>query len=236
MASAVDKHWRRSGPGRWVWPLLSLAMIGAIAAGRRMSEATPEQALAYGEKIRHTLTAIPYSVGDWLGTDVHVAGSRMLNANAVFSRRYRQIEGKSAVTVIFVHCLDSRDLLGHYPPHCYPAQGWTKTNQRDARVERGSLVCQFTEYEFIRQDVLEKQHMAVISFFLLPDGRITPHMRDVNRISQDNRWKQYGAGQVQIVLSARLSTDERAELARFVMDLMQPTINLVLTGARHEFE
>jgi len=55
---------------------------------------------------------------------------------------------------MIVHCGDVRDMIGHYPPVCYPANGWKpgpsaptgiQVNQEDATAYR---------YEFSRNDEL----------------------------------------------------------------------------------
>ena len=58
--------------------------------------------------------------------EVPPEAQELLRPNAIFSRRFQR-PGEIGVHVLVVHCSDARDMIGHYPPICYPSSGWVST-------------------------------------------------------------------------------------------------------------
>ena len=115
---------------RVAMPLLALLMVGGVAAhqGRYETAAAYDQ---YHARCRAAVAAIPSGVGHWLGRDVPLPQPALdlLVPNALRHVRYTDFSPAALVgpdrrvSLILVQCKLAKDMLGHYPPRCYPAHG-----------------------------------------------------------------------------------------------------------------
>ncbi|MEO0586651.1 MAG: hypothetical protein AAF078_03335, partial [Planctomycetota bacterium] len=137
-----------------------------------------------------------------------------------------------SVQVLIVHCTDSRDLIGHYPPVCYPANGWTTRDEEAIALRAAGETdnVSATKYRFGRGDALAEQQMDLFNFMVLPDGTLAPDMRAVERASQDYRKKFFGAAQVQILVPVDLDLDVQTELAGRFIELLEPVLDEIRSG------
>ena len=223
---------------QFIWTGLSCVLLVGIGIEGRVKSFGANAAFEYHQNIKLLAAQVPHSVGSWVGTEVPLPGAELLKANSIISRRYVKYTGKKndlSVTIIFVHCSDSRDLIGHYPPHCYPAQGWTKQYVDQNQMFISGLDIRFTEYGFIQHEMLNEQSMSVLNFLVLPDGNIVPNMKRLMQMSQNSRLKFYGAGQAQIITSSGLPASEKAEIYEFSLRILRPIINKVLSGEKDEY-
>src|SRR5580658_8411121 len=120
---------RKASKGVWLWPLVSVVMLAGIMA-EAGTHVQPADAAKYLEASRKAIDGISLSlVGptgeQWTGTDVPVAAAatELLRPNTILSRDYVSQSTGQTATLLIVDCSDARDLQGHYPPRCYPAQG-----------------------------------------------------------------------------------------------------------------
>src|SRR5947207_4217407 len=117
------------------WPVLSLALLGGIAAEqhRRLK---PRDVEPYHARAAAAVKAVPYVIGYWTGKDDEIpsAAQKLLRPNAILSRTYSDNDpGRGGIyrtrrrdaSLLVVQCRDSRDMVGHYPPICYRAHGMT---------------------------------------------------------------------------------------------------------------
>src|SRR5688572_8658902 len=114
----------QSGPG--VAYGATVLVLLALLGDRALLRMAPAETEPYHAAVRAAVAAIPQVSGNWVGKDVPVpdAAVQMLHPNVIFSRRYQNLSTNETVAVLLVHVRDARDVLGHYPPVCYPGQGW----------------------------------------------------------------------------------------------------------------
>src|SRR5690606_34429817 len=93
---------------------------------------------AYFERVATAVESTPYAIGDWRGEDEEViqAARKLLRPNGMVQRRYVQ-PGGGGFGLLVVHCKDVRDMEGHYPPICYPSQGWTADGRSSETITIG---------------------------------------------------------------------------------------------------
>lgn len=155
--------------------------------------------------------AAPYRIGRWIGADVplHEAAGQQLKPTAALSRRYVHMDSGQVVEVTIIHSADARNMVGHHPPICYPSNGWTavdaptplRGNLVELAVNDQTLFAQ--RYEFTRSiGLAETAHIRVLSFFVLPDGLVTPNISDVHRYTPWLRSSSPGVAQVQVLTNA----------------------------------
>ena len=88
------------------------------------------------QAVADAIAAAPYRIGPWAGADEPPAPAaiKLLHTNAILARRYERVGGDGSVSVLVVHCTDVRDMRGHWPPMCYPANGWMPRAQERLTV------------------------------------------------------------------------------------------------------
>ena len=126
--------------------------------------------------------------------------------------------------VLVVHCGDSRDMNNHYPPVCYPSDGWMAV-EASPNLDRVLVVegRQFPvrEYGFKsylvdgREDVIR-----VFGAFILPDGTMTREIDDISRQSERLSVAVQGVAQMQIIASGRVSVEDAMSAAEEVLSGM----------------
>ncbi|MDY7108295.1 MAG: exosortase-associated EpsI family protein, partial [Planctomycetota bacterium] len=116
-------------------PWLSLLLLVALSQTLPNRVAPDGSAAARRVEIAAAMEGVPFFVGDWVGEDEAVPreAQKLLRPNAILSRRYRR-PGGTWLHLLVVHCSDARDMLGHYPPICYPSAGWVAIPPPDPDV------------------------------------------------------------------------------------------------------
>lgn len=178
------------------------AALGVTAFVLSSQHLTPRDAGDYHAKVRAaTAEAIPYKLGEhgqWVGVDVPLptAATELLSPNVLLAREYRNITSGERFTFLFVHCYDARDMLGHYPPVCYPGNGWDLAGARS----RPAPDPEVSAFDF-RQTINKRtEGLRVLQQFLTPDGEKAISMADVRRYAGDHRTRHFGMSQWQVVL------------------------------------
>jgi len=158
--------------------------------------------------IQEAMRETPLSIGAWIGKDIEVppAAMEMLHTTAVFSRRYDRLTNGAMVSVLIVHVTDTRDMLGHYPPVCYPSNGWTGRDNTGVALDLKAedMTIPVTEYLYARPGEYGTEvQIRIFNFFVLPDGTLTRNKADINRQSERLGVAVQGAAQVQVITDAR---------------------------------
>ena len=201
--------------GHKVTGYLAAAVSAAILVGlwleKSMYHVPTVDADAYHKRLKAAAAELSLEQGDWVGTDVPVpqAAAALLKPNVLMNRYYRNRVTGRRVSFLLVQCGDARDLLGHYPPVCYPGNGWLSVahEPRDWRV--GGTTITGTQYEFARSTFDRSSSIVIYNFMVLPDGTVGRDMDSVNRSAQDYRRKFFGAAQVQVVFDSSMPRPER---------------------------
>lgn len=235
---------RNLGRGIWLWPMISLLMLtGMVAESRthlQASEATPHL-----QHCRDAVNAVPYlipaSAGAWVGRDVEVPrpAIELLHPNAILSREYVNDQARELVSLLIVNCSNAADLMGHYPPNCYPAQG--KEELKDQTVARvwhlPHMDINGMEYHFAAKSPTD-QEQVVYNFFVMPlvpgrtvshkefDGVIYPDITCVYTSGEDYQRRFYGAAEFQLVTGPQMTPQQRDQA---LLEMLTPCENLLLT-------
>lgn len=206
-------------------PLISIAVIMLLPLWLKYDSIASEVYQVREAEIVAAVNAAPYRIGRWIGVDVplHEVAGQHLRPTAVLSRRYVHMDSGHVVEVTIIHSGDARDMLGHHPPVCYPSNGWTAVTKSSSSASFGVAVnsgatsgggeehdiakldiagLQFPaqRYEFFRSaDAAGRLHIRIFNFFVLPDGLVTPDIRDVHRRTSWMRAASPGVAQVQVL-------------------------------------
>lgn len=192
----------------------------------------PEGAAEYHAKVRSAIPLIPYNLGDWVGVDTEIKAEalRILDANASLSRQYTNIHTGQTATLLLVQCPDSRSLLGHYPPVCYPAQGWAPNGAKTRDIEAGGVNLRASEYIFKYSELGAAAQLSVLHFTVLPDGTTSPDMQRLEDFSHDLFKRPLGGASVQFVVDGALRESDREQLYEILLALSADWIQTVQGG------
>lgn len=190
-------------------PLLCLGLLGGVVAGN-WQRATPEAAALFHDRARAAVESIPYVIGDWMAIDQQMpaAAVSLLRPNAILSRRYVD-HGTGTVNepwadLLVVQCSDPRDMIGHYPPVCYPAAGESMVASRLFHTRIGATPVSAREYQFIRPEMGPGNRRCVYDFFVVPDHGVVPDIGGVRDAGADAEQQRFGAAQIQVVMAGEL--------------------------------
>lgn len=227
---------RARSMGNWWAPGLCAAVLIAAAALGLTGVQGGADAAPFHTAVRASVESIPYKIGPWVGSDVEAApaATRLLKPVKLMQRRYTDHSTGRGFSLLLVYCGDSRDMLGHYPPNCYPAHGWRmESSEKDAFSLSGGRYPAM-RYEFERTAAGLDQRMDVFNFFVLPVGvaRLVADYEAVNRSSKTRSGVSLGAGQVQILFGESVRPAERREIINRVLGAIEPTLETITLGAQ----
>lgn len=216
-------------------PIICAMILGAIASVGSIDADSIPGAEAYRLKVKDAIEKIPYRVGTWLGTDVDAppAAVKLLKPNKLLQRRYVDTVTGLTFNLLIVHCSDTRDMVGHYPPVCYPAHGWVEDARHATTVTLEGASYPAMDYDFSRVVQGAEQKLSVLSFFVLPNGRIVGDREDLDSAAGRRSASQLGAAQIQIVGDATASESQRRQAVEEFVRAIEPTIRAVAEGPNH---
>lgn len=210
-------------------PVLSLLIAAGLFAQMQqyVLHTDPDP---HHERVRIAVENIPVRFGDWEGADANIppAAGQLLRPNAILGRHYHNPERGVWATLVVVHCRDPRDMAGHYPPNCYPGNGWRQGGAPlavECRVD--DAVIPLAAYQFSRTEHHRISSRIIYNFFVLPREGMVTEMDRVRRATGDYRSRPYGAAQIQILMDASTPEAERERILREMMQVLAPVIEVL---------
>jgi hypothetical protein len=213
----------------WASPCLAVVLFLLIwidARGRDTVDGSKE----YHDRVRDVANeSLKSSVGDWLGRVVAAprAVVALLKANVITSREYSNLRTGESATVLFVHCGDARDLLGHFPPVCYPAHGQALKSSAIKDWTIDGVTITGMRYRFEGREGPMAPENVVDNFMVLSDGSFGRDMDAATRVARDRRLRRFGAAEVQVVTDASMSDQRRDEVFRELMTSALPLFECI---------
>ena len=138
----------------------------------------------------------------------------------MMARRYVHDSG-ARLDVVAVQCDDVRDLLGHYPPACYPSVGWMELSRRETTLWIAGQPVPFRVYSFGRLlGTPEEERIFVLSSLTLPDGSWTTDLADLRSHVRACTACDAPVGQIQVVSSNSMDEDSVVPAAERLLSQM----------------
>jgi hypothetical protein len=215
-------------------PLLCLGLLGAIEVERR-TQLEPKDAEPYHARASAAVRAAARSVSvdgqPWSARQVEVpeAAVKLLgNAEALRLHFKGRLQAHDcSADLLVVHCQDSRDMTGHYPPVCYPGNGHTLVSTdltQQARTPEG-LTVPYVEYGFEKEVAGRPSKICIYNFFVVPGRGVVRDIQDVRDAAEDYQRRFFGATQLQLVLSAELPPSWREHIFQAMLDANAPLLH-----------
>jgi hypothetical protein len=218
--------------------VLLAGMTVETLARPRAADAAPFHA-----RMRAAAARLPLNWGPWTGEDAPIveAAVKLLHPNVMIERRYVNPAEQLAASLLIVQCSDARDMQGHYPPNCYPGQGFRLEETTDLGMDlapQGSALgagrrLTGRRYLFSRTADLTTVSITVDNYLLVPGRGCVREMREVYAVGSDYARRHYGAAQIQIVMqNALVRPADRDRVARELLELARPVLEVLLEGSR----
>ncbi|MDX1565564.1 MAG: exosortase-associated EpsI family protein [Phycisphaeraceae bacterium] len=230
---AVRPHRRHS-----LLTLVLMALLFAAMAWESTTRPTPEDTEPFHAQVRAAAENLPTRIGDWEGRDIPTSDEvvRLLNPNVLYQKRFTHARSGRVVLVLLVHCRDARDIYGHYPPRCYPAQGHEQLSSKQMTWHVAGRELKGMEYEFRT----EGPNLVVANFIVLPatgtpdtEGAIERDMATVRRRAWEYQNRYHGAAQFQVVFrDPRIGPVQRRAIVEQMIEPHWPLIETILAGGQ----
>lgn len=241
--------WFRSNFTRMLAPALcSVLLMGAAYAQKDW----PERADAepYHERAKAAVEAIPLRIGPWIGKDRKPQPSviQVLRPNAI--RNIEFIDPRATTLgkpgqqlwLSVVQTKRSAEMLGHYPPNCYPAFGDSMSYQKHREWfvsvpgPQGArpMLLDGVEYHFDSVINGKTYRRIVYNFMVAPGRGVLPDMKKLEEAAEDYEQRYRGAAQFQVVFRSlagqELSQAERDETFATLMRECAAAIDVFKSG------
>lgn len=209
---------------------LSLALPNRAEIGP-LGEARKAEIAAAVAHISETDT-----IGRWRGqADDELApeAQELLKPNASLSRRFT-CPGGPWVHLVIVHCGDARDMNGHYPPICYPSNGWMELpapanpNHVLTVMDHPFPVREYGYSSYLADG--REEAIRILNAFILPDGNVTREIDDINRQSERLSVAVQGVAQVQVITSGRVPIADAISAAQEILNGMEGLFDALRFG------
>lgn len=221
-------------------PALTAAALALSWSVLREQGVSQEARDTYFTEVRDAVESVPMTIGPWVGREVELqpAAEEVLNTNIGKQWLFEDLDTGRIVQVLIVHCRNTKDMQGHYPPRCYPNAGWTYDEQ-DGRelttVPFGFERAPATTYEFSVFDEGSVRTLHVLNFLALPaeSGAIEPDLAGVNRASRSRVTARLGGANVQFLSAEKLDTGPGSVVELFMSEL-EPAVRTIVEGVSDE--
>ena len=216
--------------------LFTAALLGGIALEWHFWHADAQGADGYHSHVKAVVDTMAVRMGDWASMDTPVlpAAVALLRPNVILERHFENLRNGLQADLLLVQCRDARDLQGHYPPICYPANGYEQLSALpDSRDSLGVRIDGIS-YEFAQGKLASRRDLRVFDFMILPDGKITPDMNGVYQIARNRHERHFGAAQIQIITNGAMSEQDRNQVINELLVCAGPVIDAIRSGVPHD--
>ncbi len=156
----------------------------------------------------------------------------LLKPNLTICRTYL----KPRFQFLLVQCRDARDMGGHYPPICYPANGCVVVGDKEGRVMNWTIEGKTfvgKEYEFSHLEEGQTRTQIIDNLLILP-RRQDCYVQDIKWVrgfAADYTQRFYGAAQIQFVFDGTVPENERRDI---MTQLIGKNMNLLTALERSD--
>ena len=220
-------------PLKMLGPIMAtLSVLGMVGAERVFFEPSARQVEDSQARVRAAADAMPNWIGPWLGEKVEqpAAALRILHPNVMISRRFFNSDTGEQFSLLLVEVGDSRDILGHYPPVCYPSIGWTLQSSKAQNWQGGGFSVRGTEYSFSRNHLEDQASIIVDNFLFLAEDSTYRDMDEMQRAAENRLHWGMGAGQVQFIFNPEIPEQRRREIVQTFLGSLAPILNAMSSG------
>ena len=112
-------------------PLTAIAVL-VMMQGWKATLPDASVGVPFRARVKEAIAQFPLQAGPWEGVNIPLPQEAvaLLHPSAYLSRQYTEVTSGDRVAFLVIEAEDARDMMGHYPPNCYPAFGDTLSYQQ----------------------------------------------------------------------------------------------------------
>jgi hypothetical protein len=221
---------------KFLSPAICLAILAGVY-GETLRRVQPANVEPFHAEARTEIENVPYQLNGWVGSDSPIppAAMKLLHPNVMLSRMYvNPAHMGEWCGLLIEECRDSRDMLGHYPPICYPAHGMTEISAvpRDWQID--NLPIRGMEYRFSSNEGGQAHIVPVYNFMIVPGVGCQRDMTGLQKAAKDYQLRYFGSAQIQLTFPPNLP---EAEQDQIFSDLMSPNssmLRMLIAGGQYK--
>lgn len=215
--------------------ILALLLLLAIDV-RGYFRPVPKGARKYRAQVMAIAASLPHHFGHWRGQDVPLPQSAvsLLQPTVDFCRQFTNRLTGQAATLMIIDCSDTRNLTGHYPPNCYPGNGWILEKSTARTWKIAGYRIPGMEYKFRRGSFDTATQIYVEDFFVMPNGEFLPTEQDFIRHAGTFNDRFFGAAQLELTLPGNMLPTDRMKVFYQLLKPNWKLIDAILHGVSHE--
>jgi hypothetical protein len=123
-------------------------------------------------------------------------------------------------------------MAGHYPPICYPSQGWEASGEPNhVEFKVGANDIQTVRYEFHRRAFDHDRVTRIYGFFAVPDHGYPDDMAEIRAIAANYVDRPFGAAQIQIVFDDSVDRGDEINIVSLVLSQISDTLRVLADPA-----
>lgn len=208
--------------------LLSVVLLAGLSL-EHPNRRPPAEVEVYHTQVREANQALPAEFGTWISTNIPLPREvvALLSPNVIFSRSYVNGIDDTTCSVLLVQSRDARDMIGHFPPVCYPGQGWTLRSAKPRFWNIDGLQLSAMDYEFHNRSFNGDRSLTITGFFILPTGHFSTSMDDVRALSARFPDRYFGAAQIQVILYGTPSMQVREQVVTAMLRHYLPLLQTI---------
>jgi len=224
-------------------PIMSVGLLVGIMAENR-TYLKPDDFEPYHRHAKVAIESLPNMIRSWNGVDaddqIPKEAQILLKPNKILFRRYTDtslasLNSPRLADLLIVQCKQSGDMVGHYPPICYPSHGEQMVVNQPRDWQVGRMTITGMEYQFVKIEDGQEKRKTVYNFMIVPNRGMVRDMDGVKAAAEDYQQRYYGAAQFQVVFHGLseldLKQDERDEIFKTLMEPAVPVIEQLSKGA-----
>ena len=212
--------------------ILATLSILSIGAANRLRIGSPPDAKPHLEQVKAAAMSVLHRPVPGMvvaSTALPRQAFDMLNPNVLDSRTFDDLTTGRSFSVLLVHCGDVNDMGAHYPPECYPGSGLRVTNVEPMPLELAGRTLQGVEYTLEPSRLDQRSPIRIWNCMFLPGGTTTHEPLALRLRTRSGSARYYGAGQIQVLVSAALTHEQRIANYREALAIFEPAIEAMLT-------
>jgi hypothetical protein len=151
----------------------------------------------------------------------------LLKPNVLDARQWTDPITNSSFDVLVIHSSEGRDMLGHFPPNCYPGSGFQLVNSTPRPIDVQGTQLQGIEYEFIAKRFDGPSAFRVFNVMLLPNQEQARNMEELYTYMGKYAYRNMGSGQLQIRVPISMPEAERLAIYTRAIQMYFPVIQAI---------
>lgn len=220
-----------------ILPSLACVILLAGVYGETLRRIQPVNVEPFHAEAKTVIENVPYQLSGWVGSDSAIppAAMKLLHPNIMLSRMYVNPSQMGMWCGLLIEeCRDSRDMLGHYPPICYPAHGMTQNSalQRDWDID--GVPVHGMEYKFTSTEGGQSHVVPVYNFMIVPGVGCVRDMKALQSAAKDYQRRYFGAAQIQLTFPPNLTDEQQDQIFSALMSPNAQMLRTLIAGGQYK--